>query len=264
MGNTVDGFTKVKGSRGERYMKDGQFIKADTVPDAVKEALAAGETVDLEKEFAEATKPAAPQLPQTIEVPADFFQKFEEMQRTLATLTANPQPQGAFIGAGGAPIGVQQKYPVSASAYPNPTEDLASEPYLQRFAFKQNYLLEWDVQGLTYETKFGTHVSEPIFAITLLRVIFDDEGNDTGRRIVVKKGTFTESEMGAQQIADNLGIDTSVIPLRDLLNQMRYERFKQWLLAIFKPDKIFEPFDREEETVIDGQVVVIRNTSKLA
>lgn len=167
------------------------------------------------------------------------------------------------VGADGRPAGFTDKYPITPSYYPDPRERLSELAELKRFAFNDNYVISWKVDGKVYETKWGTNVREPFFYLTLHQRMFDEFGEDTGKSVKVQTIILTEDELAAQQIMNEMGIDTTAMPLRQLLNEVRYERIKRWLVGIFKPSPLFKAEDGEFETVIDGKVVSVSENSKV-
>lgn len=187
--------------------------------------------------------------------------QLEQESRSVGQTPTQGTAPVQSLGKDGRPQGVVQKYPLDPELYPDPREDLLNEPALKRFNLKDNFVLDYKVDGVTYETKWGSMVSEPIFRLTLFQRLFDDEGNPRKEMRVVQRGVFTEDEVATRQIVADMGLDQDV-DLRDLMNQARMYRYRTWLTRLFKPSK-FKPAKRTHETVIDGKVVELVETETI-
>lgn len=157
--------------------------------------------------------------------------------------------------AGGRVVGTFEKYIVDPARYPDPRERLAKEPKLARFAFDDNYELDWDIKTVTYETKDGINTKEPKFQIELYRIIYNDEtGEKTSGRYVVCRGTFFEDPQAALVVARENGLEVDEENEKQFLDEMRYLRIRDWLLeAFFTP----RPSAKREkkEMVVNGTIV---------
>lgn len=192
------------------------------------------------------------------EAPQDISNdELEELRRQVQELTA-------YI-KGGSPqqpaekdvklLGFFEKYKVGKDYYPNQTERLANEPKLQRFAFKENYELNYWVDDSKYTTAEGIRMIEPKFHLDLVRVVFDEEtGQPTDGRYIVRRLVFHEDPDAAIAIANDNGLEIDAENERQFLNEMRYLRQRDWLLGIFYP----QPASRirnKKEVVIGNQLV---------
>lgn len=150
--------------------------------------------------------------------------------------------------------GTTEKFSVNPKDYPDPRERLADEPRLKRFAFRENYELEWDISRVRYDTKDGLSFAEPKFVIKLNRRIFDDDGEPTKKWFTVLKGTFFEDPDTALTIAQQRGLDIPDFAEKPFLDEMRYLRLRDWLMEVFFPPK---PDKKAEitETVIGNRLV---------
>lgn len=175
---------------------------------------------------------------------------------------SNPQGFNTNIGANGVQ-GRIFKYPVEKSFYPDPTERLYDEPKLKRFGLRDNFKFDWDVEGVEYE-KYGVTYAEPRFTIRLFRVIFDDDGvTPTGKLALINRAIQHEDEIVARAAADKLGLADTFTSFQDMMNEMRYYRFRQWLLDLFTPVTVEQHTRQAQPMVIDGKVVEVFDTEVL-
>lgn len=164
----------------------------------------------------------------------------------------------------GETAGVLYKYPVSRDYYPDPTAQLIHEPFLKRFAFEDNYILKWDVDGMVYETKWGTTVAEPKFTMVLYQRQFDpSSGEPTGKLIRIQQLNIFEDPGSVRQLLVELDIDTAGMSEKQIFDLIRYHRISEWLKAIFQPPTNIGSQRRSTETVIDGRVVVMEEESSV-
>lgn len=170
------------------------------------------------------------------------------------------QLNGATISTQGVQ-GVVFRYPVESSHYPDPTNRLYDDPQLRRFAMRENFYFKWEVTGETYE-KNGVTYTEPRFTVELWRLMFDPEtGEPTGRMFLISRQIQHEDEFIARLAADKLGIKFETVP--ELLDEMRYQRIRQWLLGVFKPNRINTHRNRVSQMVVGGKVVEVKDTEEL-
>lgn len=170
---------------------------------------------------------------------------------------AQQQQPGLQIGGTGALVGVREKYIVNPQNYPDPRERLAKEARLQRFAFKENYDLDWEIGISQYQTKDGVNTREPKFTLKLVRVVFDDDtGLATNQRYVVCQIIFHEDPEAALAIAREQGYEVSDYAEKDFLDEMRYLRMRDWLLEAFYPQKPTVNSSKKE-MVIGNRVVQV-------
>jgi len=206
------------------------------------------------------------QNPQAINATPE--QKLDETAKHLTTDQANY----ARISANGVQ-GVVFKFPVDSEYYADPTDRLYDEPSLKRFAMRENYIFRWAVDGETY-VKNGVTFSEPRFTIELFKRLYDEDGNPqinpkTGHptMALVARQFQHEDELTTRVAAQRLGIlekyanDERGFKL--LMDEIRYYRIQNWLLAVFSKAKI-STFNRQSRTMnINGEIVEVFDTEKL-
>ena len=152
------------------------------------------------------------------------------------------------------------KYSLRLEDYPDPRERLTSEPRLEQKAFKQNFLLDWEIRPHRYDAKDGVHYSEPGFRLKLWKRAEDPKtGELTDRVWLVQKATFFEDPDSAISCAHDKGINISNPEdseywnpqTKDFLDEMRYLRIRDWLFEIFWPSPVKAP-DNILEEVFDN------------
>ena len=158
--------------------------------------------------------------------------------------------------AGPSVLGTNDKYTLDPLNYDDPTERLSNETRLQQFAFKLNYELKWNVSSTSYKTLDGINTREPKFNLDLIKVVLDDEGEQTNKRFVVKSLTFHEDPDAAVIIAKENNIPVDESNQVDFLNEMRYLRARDWLIECFYPPKSTKESNKKQ-TVIGNKLVDI-------
>lgn len=231
---------------------------------------------------------ATPSEP-TVNLTQDQFQALMERLNKLETsktetLETKPLPNSnqASIDNLGRTIGIMTKYSVNPDDYEDPREKLMSTPALERFAFRTNYFLKWDVEQTIYETKFGTSYAEPRFELRLYKRLFEDDGTPTpdvdkatgiqrldeqGRpqfkSYLVTKGFFFEDPAASLKEAVQMGLPVNNANSKEFLKQMRELRYQSWLLEVFnKPRTTSKP--NKESMVIGSSVVTVESYSEVA
>ena len=211
--------------------------------------------------IAVAVAQALQQNPQIAQATPD--QKLEELEATLPK--QRNQQHSARLGAGGEVQGVVFRYDINKDYYPDPTSRLLDEPKIQRFAPHQNFIFRWGVDGVEYKKNNITY-SEPRFTLELFRRLYDDEGEATGKAALVARQMLHEDEFTTKIMAMRMGIfdkfEDTEEGFRALMNEIRYQRFQQWLVAIFTPAKIQTHRKRPLTQVIDGKVVEVYDTEE--
>jgi hypothetical protein len=225
---------------------------------------------------------ATPSEP-TVNLTQDQFQALMERLNKLETsktesFDTKNEPQLNQLGRA---VGIMQKYSVDPRDYLDPREQLYLLPELERFAFRQNYYLNWDVEQTQYETKYGTSFSEPRFELRLYKRLFEDDGEPTvikdnvGQPVLdeqgkpqyksylVKKAFFFEDPAASMKEAQQLGIPVTNANSKEFLEQMRKLRYKSWLLEIFNRPKAVKT-NRKEQMVIGSSVVEVESYSEVA
>lgn len=200
-----------------------------------------------------------------------LMQKVTEMESRQTTPTSvddalaqTAKMQGHDINLG--KNGVQGrvfKYPVEKSFYPDPTDRLYDEPLLRRYNLRENFYFDWDVEGVEYE-KYGITYAEPRFTIRLFRRMFGDDGlTPTGQIALVNRAIQHEDEIAARTAAEKLGMADQFDSFEEMMNEMRYYRFRQWLLDLFTPVQVNHHAKQATQMVIDGKVVEVYDTESI-
>jgi hypothetical protein len=190
---------------------------------------------------------------------ADMKRQIDELKGYLFDLTRNQgqnnSNNGAQVTSSGV-VGTIEKYVLDPSVYPNPCERLSKESKLSRFAFDLNFELEFLVKVTQYDTKDGLHVKEPRFELQLNRIVMDEEtGEPTDGRYIVTKGLFHEDPQAALVIAQEQGLNVSDFEEKAFLDEMRYLRFRDWLLEAFYTPLIDKKKTNVREVVVGGRLV---------
>ena len=163
--------------------------------------------------------------------------------------TGNPQ-----ITASGL-IGTLNKFNTDPAYYPDPSERLAKEPRLARFAFGENWELEFSVKTSSYTTLDNRRVAEPQFTVQLIGVVFDDNGEKTDGRYVRRQMIFFEDPDAALSVARENGLKVEDFEEKAFLDEMRYLRVKNWLLEAFYSPVNTNKKQNKKQMVIGNQVV---------
>lgn len=191
--------------------------------------------------------------------------RVQELEGLIKQLASQPQSSPALpnaaVGASGALIGTHERYIMRPDYYPNPVERLADEARLARFAFRENYELDWEVGISQYETVDHIRTKEPKFTLKLVVKIFDDDSGElTNRRFVILKGIFHEDPDAAIMIAQQNGLTIDETNQKVFLDEMRYLRFRDWLLEAFYPTPP-PPAKNSKEVVIGNKLVTVYEVS---
>jgi len=214
---------------------------------------AAREQKKLNEQIAVAPPPTTD--PDLATLTAQVQEALAEIQRLKQAQVAPLQPQGNVQNVNGTMTGTYERYRVSSSYYPDPTERLSNEARLQRFAFKDNYELKWEVQLSQYETADRIRTKEPRFNIKLIVKVYDDlTGELTNRRFVILQGIFHEDPDAAIYIANQNDIAVDTENEKDFLDEMRYLRFRDWLIEAFYPTP--PPASNNKKEVVIGNKLV--------
>lgn len=196
-----------------------------------------------------------------VELTEDQFNAL--MQRLNAV--ENQRPVEQLTTSGGRLQGSVEKYPTDPSRYPDPTEDLLNvkHPILAQHNLPVNYVLKYKAEGMRYQTADNIWVREPRFIIELYKKVYNDEGEWDGKLALMQKGFWTEDEIVAERIAQQLGIDTNSVSMKELLDRVRFERFKNWLINFFRPRKNQQGGKRVKEELIGGMVTKVTDISEV-
>lgn len=168
-------------------------------------------------------------------------------------LEAKAELTGARLGVNGVQ-GVVQKYNVEASWYPDPSERILNMPELARFAPHQNYEVKWVVDGVEYE-KANITYTEPVFKVSILRVMFDDNGMPTNQRAIVGRHIQLEDENVARWVGKEMGLN--IEDERAFMDEIRFQRIRRWVLDLLTPQRQQDRVESISEMVIDGRVVPV-------
>lgn len=180
---------------------------------------------------------------------------FEELLARVLRLAESGSWQGAGVNPQGKLIGTVEKYTTNRAVYENPVPSLMEEEKLQRFAFKENYELAWNIEDVSYTNIDGVRTKEPKFILDLIRVIYDEAtGEKTNGRYTVCRLVMHEDPDAAIQIANDNNILIEEDDEERFLNAMRYLRAKDWLLECFYPKPSTDTRNKKE-VVIGGQIV---------
>lgn len=191
-------------------------------------------------------------------------QQIAEMKANMqfmASLQQQPQ-QGAMLGASGGVLGTRDRYIIDPANYPSPVDRLVKEKRLQRFAFKggpiddYDYELEYRVDSVRYQTIDGIWQREPKFELELNRVIRDEETSEpTNGRYTVCRLIMHEDPEAAVVIARENGVPVDETNQKTFLDEMRYLRFRDWVIEAFMPAKPAQPKQNMKEMSIGGKLV---------
>lgn len=174
-----------------------------------------------------------------------------------------PQPQNTLTSNNGRLVGTVEKYLVDPKNYPDPTERLANEPKLARFAFPLNYELAWDVSVSSYQTIDGINQKEPRFTLQLVKVMLDEQtGEPTNKRAMLYQMMFHEDPQAAIAIAREHGLEVDEVNEKQFLDEMRYLRMRDWLFGLqpFYPQKAQVKKGKRQE-VVGNRIVEVYETS---
>lgn len=168
-----------------------------------------------------------------------------------------------------------QTYSIDPEDYPleETVEQLYDLSELSRFAPRENFSFQMRMEIAQYDKKDGKWYREPRFIFEVWRrptatelAEAEEKGNKAltpTTEIFVGQHIQSEDDVAAKQAAQKLGLRAGVDyeDFDDLMNRMRTERIKQWLLSlpIFggnapKPKPIVET-----DMAISGQVVKVHN-----
>jgi hypothetical protein len=204
------------------------------------------------QEPVEKQDPVAPQVN-----PSDYEDLQKQVAELRQMLTANPQALAPQMTSRGF-VGTVERYLVDPANYPDPRDRLSEEGRLRPYAFKENYELEYDVSVSSYETIDNVRMKEPKFTLKLNRVILDeDTGEPTNQRYTVFIGIFHEDPDAAIIVARENGLEVDESNEKAFLDEMRYLRFRNWLLEAFYPAKPAQDKINKRETVIGNRLVEI-------
>lgn len=166
-----------------------------------------------------------------------------------------------------------QDYSVEKDDYPDPRPELRKLPELKKYAFDENYILEWDVEVANYPKADGRWYREPRFVLDLWRYPTSVELADAQEKgntkltpttqLWVGKHMQSEDDVAAKTAANKLGLKVGKdFPDFDtLMDAMRIERMKQWLLSlpVFGGEVTPSAAPQFSEMAVSGRVVKVHN-----
>lgn len=203
---------------------------------------------------------------------AEMIQKMQTQIDTILTMNQNStinkdqavneiaRMSGTTVGANGVQ-GQVFRYPVNKDFYPDPTDRLYDDARLKRFAMRENFYFRWDVTGETYE-KNNIAYTEPRFTVELFRFMFNDDGEPSGKMFMVGRQYQHEDEFIARLGAERMGLvqGKDYETFDELMNEMRYQRIRTWLLGLFTPVHVNQFKKKSLTMVIDGKAVEVTDT----
>lgn len=196
---------------------------------------------------------------------ADINELLQRIKELEAHLKPKTEEQGISVGRGGTLVGTYEKYATTKGTYPSPVERLSNEQRLQRFAFKDNFELDFNVGISSYQTIDGINTREPKFTLKLIRIVYDDDtGDPTDKRYVASTMIFHEDPDTALTLAEQNDIPVTRWGEAEFLNEMRYLRMRDWLLECFYPEPVAPAVDKKEMVMGNRLVEVYTISSEHA
>lgn len=210
----------------------------------------------------------------------------EQFQMMLDRLAARPEPQAspeamqqAFPGgqppslnSQGGVVGVVERFPIDPKHYQSPVEELYDLPELRRFGLRENYVIEWNVRPVKYQTAMGTWYIEPKFELILKKKQFDEDNNELIKydtkgnpyypRLILGRASFFEDPPANILEAEEAGVEIDDLDKPEFQEKMRMYRYKFWLMERLSPKKPQYTTNNRREEVIGGKVYEIDEYSK--
>lgn len=198
---------------------------------------------------------------------AELMQRLEAVENTPNQTVDQhlEEKQTVSVNQHGQSVGIITKFPIEATFYPDPRDELYDIPEIQFRAPRQNVKFVWDVSGQVYETKFGTNVQEPFFRLDVYRLDRDEEGTVKPESFRIARLVFNEDETEALKIAQEMGLNLTMTDMREIMNVARFERIKRFILPLFLGHKIPALQDNSTEQVDPqtGRAMQMTNTAEL-
>lgn len=192
----------------------------------------------------------------------------EQFQQLLNMLGGNTKPTSDDAS-------VVERFPLQASFYPNPVKDLLGLAELKRYAMEDNFILEYKVNKVKYQTQQGTWYVEPRFDLVLKKRQFNEDGKEVTKvdakgdtvfpRIVISRAMFFEDPPANIEEAELAGItleEAEEMDAKEFANRLRFWRYKMWLTEKISPVRREFTTNQVNEEVIGGKSYRIENSSK--
>lgn len=210
-----------------------------------------------------------PSLSQNISFTPEQFDALIARLNTGNLTDQAPAPSmgGLQTNPFGQVVGTVTKFNIDPAYYPSPVDKLLefcnTDSRMRRHNVSENFYISYDITARPYPTKDNLMVQEPTFSLTLYANEYDEDGKDTGRFIVIQTLHMNEDEELCRIFASEEGIEVSDTTLKQLMDDTRYERARQWLVGVFYPPRNFEMNIQEGEEAIGGSVVRVVTKSNV-
>lgn len=168
-------------------------------------------------------------------------------------------------------VGIIERFPVHASSYKDPRDELYNLPRFQRFGMNYNYVIDWTVTAARYETKQGQWYMEPRFELTFKRKQLDDNGEEMVKfdangkpyhpRIVLGRASFFIDPPADMIEAELAGLDDAGLSDEELRERMMFWRYAQWIEERLVPKMPEKTTQGLKEEVIGGKAYQIEDFS---
>lgn len=189
-----------------------------------------------------------------------LLKQVQELKSMLGSQTPPNEGAQPTVSAAGQLLGVKEKFSTDPKDYPSPVAKLMKESRLAPFGFEYNYELEFVVSPTTYQNISGVNMVEPRFHVKLIYKGRDDQGNDNGKRYIIRNLVFHEDPAAALDVARREGLE--IQNSQQFMDDMRYLRIRNWLFEAFYPPKT-DAEKRVREEVIGNTVVQFYETSSV-
>lgn len=165
------------------------------------------------------------------------------------------------------------RFPIEKEFYKNPVEELYDLPELRRFSMRDNFVIEWTVIPVKYETAQGQWFMEPKFELTLKMKQLDEFGNEVihtneqngdkfYKRPILGRANFFNDPPADIVEADQAGVSVDDLDKPEFQEKMRMHRYKLWLTERLSPRRPEMNTSSVREEVIGGKVYQIDNSSR--
>jgi hypothetical protein len=167
---------------------------------------------------------------------------------------------------------VNKPYPMEQSYYQNPVDTLYDLPELRRFSMRENFVIEWTVKPVKYQTAQGDWYMEPKFELTLKRKQLDENGEEVVyqyengdkyyKRPILGRANFFNDPPADVMEAEQAGILVEDLEKPEIQERMRMFRYRLWLTERLSPRMPQANTHSIREEVIGGKVYQIDNSSR--